>query len=99
CSSSCRFCSPTAGGVQKWVVHLLRSSQLRAAPTQVPVMVQVSATVQTLPSVQAAPTLTLTKPQTPAPLHALLVQTVPAVQGEPSGSNWPGGGQRAPGSL
>src|SRR5262249_3078110 len=34
-----RFSHPAAGGVQKSVVHTFRSSQLRAAPTQVPVRV------------------------------------------------------------
>src|SRR5207253_8281676 len=76
-SALLRFSQPTAGGVQRSVVHTLRSSQLRGPPRHAPA-VQVSPTVQTLPSVHVIPLLRLAKPQTPAPLHALLVHTVGA---------------------
>src|SRR5881398_2720806 len=87
-----RFSQPTAGGVQRSVVQTLRSSQLRAPPTQAPA-------VQVLPSVQAMPLLRLAKPQDPAPLQALLVQMVAAVQGEPSASNLHTEEQQSPLSL
>src|SRR6059058_215052 len=93
-----RFSQPTAGGVQRSVVQTFWSSQLRAPPTKAPA-VQVSPTVQTLPSVQAMPLLRLAKPQAPAPLQALLVQTLAAVQGEPSGSNLHTEEQQSPSSL
>src|SRR5437016_7407229 len=89
-----RFSQPTAGGGQRSVVHTLRSSQLRGPPRHAPA-VQVSPTVQTLPSVHVIPLLRLAKPQTPAPLHALLVHTVGAVHGEPSASNWHVGEQQS----
>src|SRR6266705_3193196 len=93
-----RFLQPTAGGVQRSVVHTLPSTQLRGAPTQAPA-VQVSPTVQTFPSVHAARLLRLAKPHAPAPLQALLVQMVGAVQGEPSASNLHVGEQQSPASL
>src|SRR5437899_4999941 len=62
-----RFSQPTAGGVQRSVVHTLPSTQLRGAPTQAPAP-QVSPTVQTFASVQAIPSFRLTEPQVPAPL-------------------------------
>ena len=88
----------TAGGVHKPVVQTFRSSQLRGPPRQAPA-VQVSPTVQTLPSVHAIPLLRLTKPQAPAPLQALLVQTVAAAHGEPSGSKLQTDEQQSPFSL
>src|SRR6266571_4363454 len=69
-----RFSQPTAGGVQRSVVH-------------------------TLASTQAIPLFRLTEPQVPAPLQALFVQMVGAVQGEPSGSNLHVGEQQSPASL
>src|SRR5205823_12109992 len=48
-SALLRCPQPTAGGVQKSVVHTLASSQVFGAPTHAP-RVQVSATVQTLRS-------------------------------------------------
>src|SRR5207249_11194671 len=74
-----RFSQPTAGGVQRSVVHTLPSTQLRGVPTQAPAA-QVSPTVQALPSVHGARLLRLAKPHAPAPLQALFVQTVAAVQ-------------------
>src|SRR5439155_18735358 len=88
---------PTAGGVQKSVVQTLASSQLSGVPRQAP-RVHVSPTVQTLPSVQGI-ALKLRNPHAPAPLQALLVQTLAAVQGEPSGSNVHVGEQQSPASL
>src|SRR5262249_36568186 len=82
-----RFSQPTVGGVQRSVVHTFRSSQLRAAPTQVPVRVQVSATVQAFPSLQAAPGVKPAAAHAPAPLQAKFVQTAVPVQGELAGSN------------
>src|SRR5438094_3201718 len=93
-----RFSQPTEGGVQRSVVHALPSTQLRAPPRQAPA-VHVSPTVQALPSVQAIPLFRLTEPHTPAPLQALLVQIVAAVQGEPTGSNLQVGEQQSPASL
>src|SRR5262245_27575333 len=89
------FSQPTAGGVQKSVVQTLPSSQLRAPPRQVPA-VQVSPTVQALPSVHVIPSFRLTKPQTPAPLQALLVQMLAAVQGAPAASKVQSGAQQSP---
>src|SRR5437762_3000917 len=93
-----RFSQPTAGGVQRSVVHTLPSTQFFGVPAQAPAA-QVSPTVQTFPSVHAIPSFRLTEPQVPAPLQALFVQTVAAVQGEPSGSNLQVGEQQSPASL
>src|SRR4029077_2014777 len=87
-----------AGGVQRSVVQGLPSTQFLGAPTHEPA-VQVSATVQALAAVHASPSFRLTEPQTPAPLQALLVQIVGAVQGEPRGSNLQVGEQQSPASL
>src|SRR5436853_6958425 len=92
-----RWPQPTAGGVQKSVVQTLASSQFAGVPRHAP-RVQVSPTVQTLPSVQGI-ALKLTNPHVPAPLQALLVQMLAAVQGEPSGSNAHVGEQQSPASL
>src|SRR5437899_12557646 len=96
-SASFRCTQPTAGGVQKSVVQTLASSQFSGVPMQAP-RVHVSPAVQTLPSVQGI-ALKLTNPHVPAPLQALLVQTLAAVQGEPSGSNVHVGEQQSPASL
>src|SRR5438034_7321832 len=93
-----RFSQPTAGGVQRSVVHTLPSTQLRGVPTQAPAA-QVSPTVQALPSVHAIPVFTLPKPHAPAPLHTLLAQMFVEVQAEPSGSNLHVGEQQSPASL
>src|SRR5438552_8247056 len=93
-----RFSQPTAGGVQRSVVHTLPSTQFFGVPAQAPAA-QVSPTVQTFPSVHATPLLRLAKPQAPAPLQALLVQMLAAVQAEPSGSNLQVGEQQSPASL
>src|SRR5262245_54513473 len=92
------FSQPTLGGVHRSVVHGFPSTQFLGVPRQAPA-VQVSATVQTFPSVQASPSFRLTEPHTPAPLQALLVQIVGAVQGEPRGSNLQAGEQQSPASV
>src|SRR5438093_11662514 len=96
-SALARCTQPTAGGVQKSVVHTLASSQFAGVPRHAP-RVHVSPTVQTLPSVQGIASK-LTNPHFPAPSQALLVQTVAAVQGELSGSNVHVGEQQSPASL
>src|SRR5438552_12009282 len=93
-SALLRCTQPTAGGVQKSVVQTLASSQFAGVPRQAP-RVHVSPTVHTLPSLQGI-ALKLRKPHAPAPLQALLVQTLAAVQGEPSGSNLHVGEQQSP---
>src|SRR5712691_688167 len=96
-SASLRCTQPTTGGVQKSVVQTLASSQLNGVPMHAP-RVHVSPTVQTLPSVQGI-ALKLTNPHVPAPSQALLVQTLAAVQAEPSGSNAHTAEQQSPASL
>src|SRR5947208_4820422 len=93
-SALLRCTQPTAGGVQKSVVQTLASSQFAGVPRHAP-RVHVSPTVQRLPSVQGI-ALKLRNPHAPAPLQALLVQTLAAVQGEPSGSNVHVGEQQSP---
>ena len=93
-SALLRCTQPTAGGVQKSVVQTLASSQFAGVPRHAP-RVHVSPTVQRLPSLQGI-ALKLRNPHAPAPLQALLVQTLAAVQGEPSGSNLHVGEQQSP---
>src|SRR5947207_7070857 len=93
-SALLRCPQPTAGGVQKSVVHTLASSQVFGAPTHAP-RVQVSATVQTLASVQGA-TVKFTKAQVPAPSQALLTHTSGGPQGWPRGSAVQSGEQQSP---
>src|SRR5437762_11323384 len=83
-SALLRCPQPTAGGVQKSVVHTFASSQVFGTLTHVPLK-QVSATVQTLPSLHGA-MVKFTKAQVPAPSQALLTHTFAAPQGCPRGS-------------
>src|SRR6266576_3592802 len=90
--------SPTVGGVQKSVVHTLASSQVFGTPTHAPLK-QVSATVQTLPSLHALK-VGVPPPQTPAPLHVVAVRhTFVPVHGAPAGSNWQVDEQQSPSSV
>src|SRR5262249_10040953 len=91
------FSQPTVGAVQRSVVQGFPSTQFLGVPRQAPAA-QVSATVQTFPSVHASPSFRLAGAHTPAPLQALLVQTVGATQGEPRGSNLQVGEQQSPAS-
>src|SRR5881397_180359 len=97
-SALLRCPQPTAGGVQKSVVHTLASSQVFGAPTHAP-RVQVSATVQTLPSLHALK-VGVPPPQTPVPSHVVAVRhTFVPVHGAPAGSNWQVDEQQSPSSV
>src|SRR5438552_1521626 len=93
-SALLRCPQPTAGGVQKSVVHTLASSPVFGAPTHAP-RVQVSPTVQTLASLQG-PVVKFTRAQVPAPLQALSTHTSGAPQGWPRGSDMQSGEQQSP---
>src|SRR5439155_17567055 len=97
-SALLRWPQPTVGGVQKSVVQTLASSQVFGTPTHAPLK-QVSATVQTLPSLHALK-VGVPPPQTPAPSHVVAVRhTFVPVHGAPAGSNWQVDEQQSPSSV